>query len=273
MKHRPSRTLAFLLLIVLTFTGCSRVEALKIKYGYKNTDFEFLKNEDMKTIIIQSTRDKGFRFVVRDQATILELYESLSTAKVVEEVIAYDADYVFEFHNLDGDIYYYEYVAGVSEEQKANFYNADKSYLVTDRIDNNLIRNLYSIRKPKYFEDIYYGSLVELVRMVKAEYGNQTIGVKVHEDLPILKYQLSKDLEKFKLDLEDVGAILLQEGDTADLILDVGTRGFTTITYKAVVNVIDSANYTEKEYYIFGTYANDVTKWDTLIGVEKPKGF
>ncbi len=273
MKHRPLRVMATLLILLFIVTGCGRVEALKIKYGYKNTDFEFLKSEDLRTIIIQSTRDKGFRFVVRDQATILELYESLSTAKVLDVVTSYDSDYIFEFHDLDGDIFYYEYVAGVSEEEKANFFSSEKSYLVTDRIDNNLIRNLYSIRKPKFFEDIYYGSLVELVSLVKEDYVGMSVGVRVYEDLPILKYQLSKDLETFKENLKDVGAVLLQEGETADLILDVKTKGFTTITYKAVVNLKESTNFVEKEYYIFGTYANDVTKWDTLMGVEMPKDF
>lgn len=257
----------------MMMTGCAQIEELRIKYGYKNTDFEFLKNEDLKTIIIQSTRDKGFRFVVRDQATILELYESLSTAKVVDEIISYDSDYIFEFHNLDGDIFYYEYVAGVSEKEKANFYTDENSYLVTDRIDNNLIQNLYSIRKPKYFEDIYYGSFLELVQIVREEYPGVTLGVKIDEDLPVLKYQLSKDLETFKGNLKKEGAILIQDGETADMILDVKTSGFTTIKYKAVVNLVESANFEEKEYYIFGTYENDVTKWETIIGTTKPTGF
>ena len=273
MRHKSLIKLAFILMVMLAFTGCGKIEELKIEYGYKNTDFEFLMNEDLKTIIIQSTRDKGFRFVVRDQSTINELYESLSTAKVMDEVISYNSDYIFEFHNLDGDVYYYEYVAGVSEGEKANFYSEDKSYLVTDRIDNNLIRNLYSIRKPKYFEDIYYDSLVDLVKMIKDEYADMSIGIKVYEDLPVLKYQLSKDLEDFKAKLKDEGAVLLEEGDTVDLVLDVKTSGFTTITYKAEVNLIDSANYSEKKYYIFGTYANDVTKWETIIGPDEPKGF
>ncbi len=273
MKLRPLKIMATLLVFLFIVTGCGRIEALKIKYGYKNTDFEFLKNEDLRTIIIQSTRDKGFRFVVRDQATIMELYESLSTAKVLDEVTSYDSDYIFEFHDLDGGVFYYEYVAGVSEEEKANFYSAKESYLVADRIDNNLIRNLYSIRKPKFFEDVYYGSLVELVSLVQEEYAGVSVGVRVYEDLPILKYQLSKDLESFRENLGDIGAVLLGEGETADIILDVKTKGFTTITYKAVVNLTESANFGEKEYYIFGTYANDVTKWDTLVGVEKPEGF
>ncbi|NLB20841.1 MAG: hypothetical protein GX829_08510 [Clostridium sp.] len=273
MRHKPLIKLTFILIIMLAFTGCSKIEELKIEYGYKNTDFEFLKNEDLKTIIIQSTRDKGFRFVVRDQSTIYELYESLSTAKVMDEVISYNSDYIFEFHNLDGEVFYYEYVAGVSEEEKANFYSEGNSYLVTDRIDNNLIQNLYSIRKPKYFEDIYYDSLVDLVKMIKEEYVDMSIGIKVYEDLPVLKYQLSKDLEEFKNKLKNEGAVLLEEGETADLVLDVKTSGFTTITYKAVINLVESANYGEKKYYILGTYANDVTKWETIIGPEVPDEF
>lgn len=273
MSHRVLGRVIAVVLLLLTFTGCAKIEEMRIEYGYKNTDFEFLKNEDLKTIIIQSTRDKGFRFVVRDQATILELYESLSTAKIMDNVIPYDSDYIFEFHSLDGDVFFYEYVAGVSEKEEANFYNEDQSYLVTDRIDNNLIRNLYSIRKPKYFEEIYYGSLIELAVQIKEEYTDASVGIQVYEDLPVLKYQLSKDLEAFRKELQKIGVTLLEEGDTADVVLDVKTSGFTTIKYKAEVNVIESAKKVEKVYYIFGTYANDITKWETIIGPEEPEGF
>jgi hypothetical protein len=84
---------------------------------------------------------------------------------------------------------------------------------------------------------------------------------------------LSKDLEEFKNKLKNEGAVLLEEGETADLVLDVKTSGFTTITYKAVINLVESANYGEKKYYILGTYANDVTKWETIIGPDEPNEF
>ena len=40
MKRRKRLTVFFsLLLILLLFAGCGRLEDLKVKYGFKNTDF------------------------------------------------------------------------------------------------------------------------------------------------------------------------------------------------------------------------------------------
>ncbi len=273
MKTSKRNVVILLVLTLLILSGCSRLDSLKVKYGFKNTDFEFMKSQEISKIVIQSTRDKGFRFVVTDKSTINELYESLSSAKKKEEVINYEPDYIFEMHDLDGHVVYYNYVAGVSDKEQANFYNEEGSYAVPDRIDNNLIQNLYAIRKPKFFQKIYYGSFLDLIKMVKEEYNGKSIGIKFYDDLETLKYQLSRDIELFREEALKEGAVVLSHGEKADIVLEVNTQGYTTIVYKAVVTLKIEADYLTKDYYIFGNYANDLAGWETIIMDTEPEGF
>jgi len=257
--------MALLLVALLFMTGCSQWEAFQIRQGWKNTDFEFLKSPDISSIIIQSTRDPGFRFVVTDRTTILGLYESLSSAKAAEAIIVHDADYIFEIHDLDGHVQSYHYVAGMSDQNRANFYNEEGQYIVTDRIDNHLIQNLYTIRKPRYFERVYYGSLLDLIKVVKEEYNGKSIGVRFSGDGEALKYQLSRDIENFREKALKEGVLVLSPGEKADVVLDIKTQGYTTTVYKAVVTAQDLSRGSKKEYYIWGTYVNEVTGWNILI--------
>lgn len=262
-----------LLLLVLFLGGCGNLDDLKVKYGFKNTDFEFLKSPDISKIIIQSTRDKGFRFVVTDRSTINGLYESLSSAKYAEEVIDHDPDYIFEIQDMDGNVTYYNYVAGMTNQNKANFYNDEGKYIVADRIDNHLIQNLYTIRKPKFFEDIYYGSFLDLIKQVKEEYNGKSIGIKFYNDVETLKYQLSRDIEEFREQALKEGVLILSHGEKADVVLEVKTKGYTTIVYKAVVTAKVESDHTTKDYYIYGKYANEMTGWETILSDTKPEGF
>lgn len=272
MKTSKKNIILLLVAALLLLGGCTRLDELKVRYGYKNTDFEFLNTEEIDSIIIQSTRDKGFRFIVTDKSTINGLYESLSSAKKTEDVIGHDPDYIFEIHDMDGQVVSYNYVAGVSDQKKANFYSDEGSYIVTDRIDNNLIQNLYSIRKPMFFEDIYYGSLLDLIKMVKEEYNGKGIGIKFYDDVETLKYQLSRDIEDFRSHALKEGAVVLSHGEKAEAVLDVKTQGYTTLVFKAVVNLKIDSDFVDKNYYIIGRYVNDMKGWETVITDTKPEG-
>ena len=273
MKTSKNKIVVLLVLVLLVLSGCTRIESLKVKYGFKNTDFEFMKSQEISKIIIQSTRDKGFRFIVTDSSTINGLYESLSSARKAEKIISHEPDYVFEIYDMDGHVIYYNYVAGVSDQDQANFYNDEGSYSVTDRIDNNLIQNLYSIRKPKFFEEIYYGSFIDLIKMVKEEYNGKSVGIKFYDDVETLKYQLSRDIELFREEALKQGAVVLSHGETADVVLEVKTQGYTTIVFKAVVTLKMDADLVQKDYYILGKYANNMEGWETIISDTKPEGF
>lgn len=273
MKTSKKSIILLLIGALLLFAGCTRLDELKVKYGFKNTDFEFLNSQDIDSIIIQSTRDKGFRFIVTDKSTISGLYESLSSAKKTEDVIGHDPDYIFEIHDMDGHVVKYNYVAGVSDQNRANFYSEEESYIVTDRIDNNLIQNLYSIRKPKFFEDIYYGSFLDLIKMVKEEYNGKGIGIKFYDDVEALKYQLSRDIEDFRAEALKEGAVILSHGEKAEAVLEVKTQGYTTLVFKAVVTLKIESDLVNRKYYIHGKYINDITGWETIITDTEPEGF
>jgi hypothetical protein len=273
VKTSKGKIVVLLVLALLILSGCTRLESLKVKYGFKNTDFEFMKSQEISKIIIQSTRDKGFRFVVTDPSTINGLYMSLSSASKADKIISHEPDYTFEIHDMDGHVIYYNYVAGVSDQALANFYNDEGSYAVKDRIDNNLIQNLYTIRKPKFFERIYYDSLIDLIKMVKEEYNGKSVGVKFYDDVETLKYQLSRDIELFRMEALKQDAVVLSHGETADVVLEVMTQGYTTIVFKAVVTLKMDTDYTDKKYYILGKYLNDMDGWETIISDTKPEGF
>lgn len=270
MRRRIALVAALLAFLVL-FTGCVAGEALMERYGLRNGDFEFLKDDDFRSILIESTRDPRFRFIVTDPMTIREIHQSLSSARGMEEPSRLEPDYVFEFQFADGAVRRYHYVAGLSYQGGGNFYGEDAVYRVADRIDNTLIRNLYSLRKPKFFERVYYDSMVELVRLVEAQHSG-TVGVKIHNDMEILKFQLSVDIERFRENLLKEGAYLLAEGQKSDLVLDVKTQGFTTTVYKAVVQLTKGAEVSQP-YYIYGRFQGDLGKWETVISDTRPEGF
>ena len=269
MKKNFKLSIILILLIFssIMISGCSSINSFL--YGNKNDEFEFLGDGSIVTIVIQSTRDKGFRFLVTDEDTINELYFSLSKAEKTEEKPILDPDYIFEFYDSDGNIDYYYYVAGVSKQEKGNFYNDKAYYKVTDRIDNHLISNLYSLRKPKYFEDAYYGSIVDLANRVRDDNPLGSIGIKIEDDIDVLKYQTSRDIYEFKDKLTEKNIILLEDNETADIVLDIKTVGYTTIVYKAIAE----AKGIDKNFYIYCKYKNDINKWDKIISEEKPENF
>lgn len=272
MKKKLHFILA-LLIMMFMLQGCSAIDSLRLRYGMINQDFEFLKSEDLESIIIQSVRDKGFRFVVTDRIAIGDLYSSLKKADATEEKSVFAPDYTFEFHMIDGTVIEYSYVAGVSNQDKGNFYSDEKSYRVPERIDNDLIRNLYTLRKPKYFEDVYYDSLSELTGLLKEEYPGMSIGIRIYNDVDTLKYQISRDIEDFRQQLLEKGAMLLSSGEKTDIVLEVKTQGYKTNVFKAVVSLRNEKDYTKRSFYIYGKYSNDISKWDTIISEEKPEGF
>ncbi|HSP46774.1 MAG TPA: hypothetical protein VLN47_01685 [Clostridiaceae bacterium] len=273
MNMKKSMKLLTMLLLLFVVTGCSTLNAVKLRYGLVNEDFEFLKSEDLVSLIIQNKRDRGFRFIVRDKGTILDLYGNLSRAKAAETPSAYEPDYVFEFHMIDGTVREYQYVAGISKQEVGNFYNADTNYRVTGRIDNDIIKNLYSLRRPKYFDLVYYESLTELLNGLRAEYQGQGIGIRIHNDVDVLRYQLSREVEAFRESLNGIGAVLLEDGQKTDIVLEVKTQGYKTNVFKAIVSLKNNSDFSTRKFYIYGLYGNNISKWDITITEEKPEGF
>ena len=58
MRKNKSIILLMIFILALTFSGCSKIDNLKIKMGLKNNDFEYISENKIEKIVIQSTRDE-----------------------------------------------------------------------------------------------------------------------------------------------------------------------------------------------------------------------
>ena len=211
----------------------------------------------IKKIIIQSTRDKSFRFVVTDEIAIKDLYEILSTSKEVSKKSTLESDYIFEMYEGIDKVHKFNYIAGLDEKDGANLYSADKSYIVSKRIDNDIIQNFWNIRKPIDFKTVYYDSISNVLdKYVKGEGKGKKIGVDVSEDSSVAKFVLSTDLESFKSKLlNDYNAVLIKgENTDYDVLIKIKTEGYKATVYKSSVTIRTKLSEKEKVYYVIAKY-------------------
>lgn len=266
MMKRLTKT--FLLLIIISMTGCQSL----LKLTYQNEDFEWVKPENLAKVVIQSTRDIGFRFVVTDIDTIDELYESLSAALPVDEVSGLEPDYIFEFTTYENEVLKYYYTTGIgSQESGGNFYNDDKIYVVLNRIDNSLIKNVFALRKPQDFFSGYYGSILQAVERVQEDFADKSIGVMINEDKEMLKFQMSHEILDFNLELNKMGVHPVYTDREQDLVMNIKTQGYKTSLFKGVVELRDNQKKRNSRYYILSEYVDD--QWKTQVSDELPEGF
>lgn len=267
--------LAILLLFCFFSSGCSKLDELKVKSGLKNTDFEYIKQGKIQRIVIQSTRDQGFRFIVTDQKAIRELYDILSTAKTASQKSSLEPDYVFEMDEGNNKVHKFSYVAGLDRTDSGNLYSDNKIYIVSKRIDNDIIKSFWTIRKPKDFKEVYYGSLIDtLNQYLKDKDKNKTVGVSLKDDVESGKFILSTDLEDFKSDLKSKFknvSVADKDKENYDVWVTVKTQGYKSTLYKAIVTFWDKNEKSEKKYYIFDKYENG--RWNVKISEEKPDNF
>ena len=272
MFNKNKSLLLIVLIISLFFTGCSYIDKANIWFKLKNKDFEYLKDGNVEEIVIQSTRDAGFRFIVTDKSTIRDLYSLLSSGKIVENKSNLDPDYMFEIHQSSEEVYTFNYVAGLGGYE-GNFYNDEKIYRVNKRLDNDIISNMSYLRKPRDFYDIYYESILSVLSKYGSEINpeGKDIGIKLSEDLDCAKYILSADLEDFKYDLKNTmkNAVLV-DGDNKDypLTIIVKTEGYKTNVYKSILTLYNNEDGSEKKYYVRGDHEN--RSWNIKIFDEKP---
>jgi hypothetical protein len=267
--------LTIFIIICVFSTGCSSLDNIKIKSGLKNNDFEYIKQGKIQKIVIQSTRDQGFRFTVTDPNTIGELYDILSTAKTATQKSSLEPDYVFEMVEGNNKIHKFNYVAGLDKSDSGNLYSDNKIYVVSKRIDNDIIKSFWTIRKPKDFKEVYYGSIIDtLSEYLKDKDKNKSVGVSLKDDVDAAKFILSTDLEDFKGELKDKfnNASVADKGkENYDVWVTVKTQGYKSTLYKATVVFWDKAEKSEKKYYIYDKYENG--RWNVKISSEKPSEF
>jgi hypothetical protein len=271
--------LNIVLLLMVSFgmllTGCKSSEAIKVRFGWKNLDFEYIKENQVDKIIIQSTRDAGFRFIVTDKRTIRDLYEILSSARQSEEQSSLEPDYIFEMYQSSGEVHKFKYIAGIEKREIGNLYSEDKVYIVSKRIDNDIIRNLWNIRKPREFGLVYYKSILAVLQ----EYGKEIntgerIGINLLEDIDIAKYILSTDLEDFKKSLKAVmnnAELVDGNKEDFDVLVTVKTYGYKSDIYKAIIHVESKKEKTEKRYWIMNRHENG--EWSINPYDKRPDNF
>lgn len=274
-KSKKYLFLGVLLIFCFFSSGCSKIDELQVKAGLKNTDFEYMKQGKIQEIVIQSTRDQGFRFTVTDQNVIKELYDILSTAKTSSQKSSLEPDYVFEMYEGNDKVHKFNYIAGLEKKDSGNLYSNDKIYVVSKRIDNDIIKSYWTIRKPKDFQEIYYGSMIDtLKKYLKDKDKNKTIGINLKDDVESAKFILSTDLEEFRGNLKSEFknvSVTDKDKEKYDVWVTIKTQGYKSTLYKAIVTFWDKNEKSEKKYYIFDKYENG--RWNVKVSEEKPDDF
>lgn len=277
MRKKFKVSVVFIILssLFLSFAGCKKIDDMKLKMGLKNNDFEYIKDNKADKIVIQSTRDKGFRFIVTDKRTIQEMYDILSTAKKVQEKSTLDPDYVFEIYE-GSTIHRFNYITGIDKNDYGNLYSDDSIYIVSKRIDYDIIRNLWNYRAPRDFKNTYYESVIEFLK----KYGtnitkNSTnVGVDLSQDVEAAKYMLSMEIEDFKGELADTmssARLVNKDREKYDVLVTIKTQGYKTTVYKAIITVNDKKDNSETKYYVNNVYENG--EWTIEVTKDKPQKF
>ena len=274
MKKYRFTLVSVFIFICMSLTGCGLIDTALVKVGFKNTDFDYLLQNKVDKIIIQSSRDAGFRFIVNDQSAIQNIYKILSKGNIKDEKTSLDPDYVFEIYMGD-EVKSYNYVVSVDERGVGNFYDENNSYLVSKSLDDSITQNLSFIRKPRDFEDIYYNSILQVLELKKNELskGDNKVGIDITGDVDCLKYMFSVDLKKFEKNLDKVVAgtkLINNNSEEFDTVISVKNKGYSSKKFRTVITVDNKKDKVYETYYVVGNY--EYKSWDIYIGNpgEKP---
>lgn len=267
MKKSKILLIAFVIIMTTLFSGCEAIDNGMVKLGLKNNDFEYIKENKVNQIIIQSTRDAGFRFVVTDKNAINDIYDIVSSGRIKESKSKLDADYIFDIY-LGDEVKSYKYVVSASDSDTGNFYDDEKAYLISKNLDDTIIKNLSFVRKPRDFEDIYYKGILDVLEEKKNSLKEDNkVGVNIAGDVDCLKYMFSIDLEQFKKDIDKIlpGTTLVENNsDDFDTVITVKNRGYSSKVFKTTITVDDKKNKIYETYYVSAVYESK--GWDIDIG-------
>ncbi|WP_238918102.1 hypothetical protein [Clostridium sp. YIM B02555] len=257
--------LAMLLSISVMLSGCNVINDLQVKMNLKNNEFEYIKQNKVDKIIIQSVRDSGFRFVVRDDKAISDIYNILSKGSKVSQKSSYDPDYVFEVYT-GTDVKKYNYVVGDNGHDIGNFYDDNTEFSVPKNLENTIMQNLSFIRKPREFNYIYYEAILKVIESKKDSLSNgNKVGVDIQSDTDCLKYIFSVDLEEFKKKLAKTlpNVSLVNSDQNFDTIIKVKNRGYNTTTFKTLITIENSKDKSTENYYVVAEY--DYKDWNIKV--------
>lgn len=266
----------FLILMILCSSmliGCDKLDNLQVKLGMKNQDFEYIKEGRISKVVIQNRRDKGYTFIITDKDAIQELYDILSNAKEVESKITLDPDYILEFHEGVKNVHKFNYVAGMDKEDLGNLYSDDKIYVVSNRLDNDIMENFWNIRRPNNFKEVYYTSIKKAIEDYKKTVGdNKKIGIALNDD-EAAKFIMTMDVEEFKESLDSNEEIITNDDRSKyDITVDIKTEGYKTDIYKCIITFNNKNMKKETKYYFTNNY--DLGFWKfSFTKDKKPENF
>lgn len=241
-----------------------------------NHDFDYMTEKNIMKISIQSIRDQSYKFIVTDSDVISDIYEFLSNGIVVDEKSDLEPDYIIEIYESPTEFKSFKYIAGIDKKDGGNFYNEDSQYIISNRLDNDIIKNFTMIRRPIDFDNMYYASILScLQKYSENNSGHGSIGVNILEDKMVLKFQLTTEIETFKDDIKKVNnASYVNSKDDLedyDILMNVHTVGYTSDKYKAIVSFKIKGDTNPDQYYINNEYKNG--EWVYSVALEEPEGF
>lgn len=277
MKRRSRISVIVIIsMIFINLSGCSIVDKAKIKLNLKNMDFEYFNENKVDKVVIQSSRDTGFRFMVTDKNTIKQVYDLLSSAKVVSGKADYDSDYVFEVYTGE-KVKKFNYIVGAYDSDKGNFYDENKQYIVSKRLDNDIIQNLeISNRKPMNFKNVYYESILKVIDQNKdlLNKGGKSVGIDISGDVDVTQYQYSVDISDFMTNVNDLvpkATKVNKDREKYDIIISVRTYGFKTTKYKSIITIENKADKSQKITYV--DCLNESSTWQINLLNKKPSSW
>lgn len=272
MKTKKIPLIIILFTLCITLAGCSVVDNVTTKLGIKNKDFEYIKQNNVEKIVIQSTRDSGFRFIVSDKTNIKDIYDILSSAKITNRKTDLQPDYIFEVH-VGSEIKKFNYVAGFKDGKQGNFYDENKSYIISKRLDNDIIQYLSFIRKPREFQNVYYPSILKVMEgnknMLNIE--DAKVGIDILGDIECTKYMLSVDIDDFSRKAKDIipnSGMVNRDRENFDIIVSVNNYGYKTKSFKSIITIENKKENSQKKFYADCTYDNG---WTVDIQESMPK--
>lgn len=265
--------LALMLVFSTTLMGCSSGNSLKVKMGLKNNDFEYIKEGRISKVVIQNNRDKGFTFIITDKSAINDLYGILSKAKKVDQKIKLKPDYTLEFYEGLDKVHKFNYIAGLDKKEAGNLYSDKQIFIVSKRLDDDIMKNFYNIRIPNEFKNVYYSSILNAIKDYRKTIGDdKRIGIDLN-DQEIAKFVLTMDVEEFKDELGKNEEIITDDNrNKYDITMDITTEGYKKDKFKCIIKFYDKISKKETKYYFVDEYS--LNSWKFNFTKDKmPKDF